>query len=59
MITLGVVGIKSDNQISQTFTIGELSEHQSKQLIPTSEMLYVTITLVLIDYAAKFIFVQK
>jgi hypothetical protein len=59
MITLGVVSIKSDNQISQTFTVGELSEHQGKHLIPTSEMLYVTIPLVLVDYTSKLIFVQK
>jgi isocitrate lyase len=47
MITFGMVGIKSDNQVSQAFTIGELAEHQRKQLVPASEMLHVLVTIMI------------
>jgi hypothetical protein len=57
MIALGVMSIKGNYPISQTLTIGELTEHQSKQLIPTSELLYVPIPLILVDYTSKLIFV--
>jgi hypothetical protein len=55
MITLGMVSIESDNQISQTFTIGELSEHQSKKLIPTSEMLHIFVAIVLANNVIEFV----
>jgi hypothetical protein len=49
MMTFRVVGIKGDNQISQTFTIGELSEHQRKYLITISEMLYIFVAIMLVN----------
>jgi hypothetical protein len=41
------MGIKSDNQISQALTIGELPQHQRKSLIPASEMLYIIVAIML------------
>lgn len=59
MIRFRVMSFKSDYQISQAFTVRQLSKHHSKQLIPTFKMLNVSISLILIFDASKLIFVQK
>ena len=47
MITFGMMRFKSNYQISQTFTIRKLIEHQSKWLIPASEVLHIFVTIIL------------
>jgi hypothetical protein len=54
-----MMGFKGYYQISQTFTIGELTEHQSKQLVPTSEMLHIFVTLRLTDDVVELIPIQE
>lgn len=38
---------QSDNQISQTFPVRQLTEHERKQLIPTSEVFHVLVAIIL------------
>jgi len=47
MIAFGLVGIKCDHQIPETFTAGKLSEHQSKQLVPAGEVLHIPVAMIL------------
>ncbi len=47
MIAFGLVGIKCDHQIPETFTVGKLSEHQSKQLVPAGEVLHIPVAMIL------------
>jgi len=57
MIRFGVMNIKCNNQISQTFTVWQLTKHQSKQLIPSSNMFDISISFVLFDDTTKLIFI--
>ncbi len=41
------MSFERDNQITQPFTIGELSEHPCKKLIPASQVLDIAVTVVL------------
>ena len=50
-----MVSIKSDNQVSQTLTIGELAKHQRKQLIPASEMLHILVSIMLTNDVVELI----
>ena len=59
MIAFGSVGIKCDHQIPQTFTIGKLSEHQRKQLVPASEMLHIFVALIGTNNIIELIPIQK
>jgi len=47
MIAFGLVGIECDHQIPKTFTVGKLSEHQSKQLVPAGEVLHILVAIIL------------
>src|SRR5690606_8355198 len=47
MIAFGLVGIKCDHQVPKTFTVGKLSEHQSKQLVPAGEVLHILVAMIL------------
>jgi len=47
MIAFGLVGIKCDHQIPETFTVGKLSEHQCKQLVPAGEVLHILVAIIL------------
>ena len=63
MVLLGPMGFKSDYQISKTLTITQLTEHHCKQLVPTSEVLHVAITIILanvvVNVVVKLSSVQK
>ena len=59
MVALGLVGFKSRDQVSQALTVTELSEHQSKELIPAGEMLDITVTVILVNKTAELVIVQK
>jgi len=50
---------KSNNQISQTLSITQLTKHHSKQLIPTSEMLHIAVSIILVNQMAKLVIVEK
>ena len=44
--TLGLMGFKSHNQVSKTFTVSELAEHQCKKLAPARQMLDILVTTI-------------
>ena len=50
---------KSNNQISQTLSITQLTKHHCKQLIPASEMLYIAVSIILVNQMAKLVIVEK
>jgi hypothetical protein len=49
MVKFGGLGAQTGFDIAQTAAISELSEQQAKELVPTREVLHVTIALVAID----------
>jgi translation elongation factor EF-4 len=49
MVKLGLLGAKTSFDIAQAAAISELSEQQAKELVPTREVLHVTIARVAID----------
>jgi len=55
MIEFGLLGAKTSFDIAQAAAISELSEQQAKELIPTREILDVTIALVAIDANLKLV----
>jgi len=59
MIAFGIMSFKSDNQISQTFSIRQLTKHQSKQLVPTSEMFHIFVAIILSNDVVKFVPIQE
>ena len=59
MVTLRLMSLQSNNQVSQTLTITELSEHQSKELVPACEVLDIPITFVLINKVTELVVIQK
>ena len=59
METLGPMGFNSHNHVPQTFTVAELPEHQCKKLVPASELLDVTVPIVLVNKTAELVIVQK
>ena len=59
MVLLGPMCLKGYNQITQTLTITPLSEHHCKQLVPTSEVFHVAITIILANNVIELSPVQK
>ena len=59
MVLLCSMCFKSNNQISQTLSITQLTKHHSKQLIPASKMLHITVSIILADIVVKPSSVQK
>lgn len=59
MIAFGIMSLKSDNQISQTFPIRQLPKHQREELIPTSEMLHIFVAIILSNDVIEFISIQE
>lgn len=55
VIKLGLLGAQTGLDIAETFAIGELSEGQAKELIPTGEFFDVAIALVAIDANLKLV----
>ena len=53
------MSLQGHNQVTQALTITELSEHQSKELIPTSKMLDVAIPIVLVNKVTELVAIQK
>ena len=59
MIFLGTMWVKSNNKITKTLTITQLTKHHYKQLIPTSEVFHVAIAIILANVVVKLSPVQK
>ena len=59
MVLLCSMCFKSNNQISQTLSITQLTKHHCKQLIPTSEMLHIAVSVILVNQMAKLVIVEK
>jgi len=55
MVKLGGLGAKTSFDIAQACAISKLREQQAKELIPTREVLDVTIALVAIDANLKLV----
>jgi hypothetical protein len=53
------MNLESNNKITQTFTIGKLSEHHSKKLIPTGQVLDISVAVVLCYDAAELEAIKK
>jgi hypothetical protein len=53
------MSLQGHNQVTQALTITELSEHQSKELIPASEMLDIVIPIVLVNKVTELVAIQK
>ncbi len=53
------MGFQCNNQVTQTLTIAELSEHESEQLIPTGEVLHITVYRVLTSQIIEMIPVEE
>ena len=59
MVLLCSMCFKSNNQISQTLSITQLAKHHCKQLIPTSKILHITVSIILVNQMAKLVIVEK
>jgi hypothetical protein len=55
VVKLGLLGAQTRFDIAQAATIRQLSEEQTKELIPTREVFDVTIALVTIDANLKLV----
>jgi len=55
MVKLGSLGVQTSFDIAQAAAIGQLSEQQTKELIPTREVFDVTIALIAIDTKLKLV----
>ena len=53
------MGIKCDYQIPKAFTIGELAEHQSEQLVPAGEVLHIFIPPIGTNNIIELVSIQK
>jgi hypothetical protein len=47
------------DQIPETFTVGKLTEHQGKQLVPTGEVLHIFVAIILGYDAIELTAVEK
>lgn len=59
MVLFGPMCLKSNNQITKTLTITQLTEHHSKHLVPASGVFHVAITIILANIVIKLSPVQK
>ena len=46
-LTVGIVCAEWNDQITQSFAVAQLTEHHRKQLVPATETLYVSVSVVL------------
>ena len=53
------MSIKSRDEISKTLALSKLSKDHDQQMIPTSELLHVLITLIFFDKPIKLRFGEK
>ena len=53
MVAFLLMRLQCNNQVTKTRTVAELAKHQGEKLIPTSEMLHIVVSIVLLDYAIE------
>lgn len=53
------MSFECNNQITQTFTIGELPEHHRKELVPTSQVFDIFVSIVLCNDAVKLTSIEE
>ena len=59
MVLLASMCFKSNNQVAQALTITQLAKHHCKQLVPTSELLHISVSIILTNVVVKLCSVQK
>lgn len=59
VIRLRRVSLGCKDDVSQTFTVGELSKHQDSKLIPTRKLFDVTVSIVFVCYSEEYILVDE
>lgn len=59
VVTFGVMSFERNNQIAQAFSVGELSEHHCKELIPTSQVFDVTVSIIFCNNTVKFTSIEE
>ena len=59
MVKLAMVGLKSHNQVTQSITITQLTEHHCEQLIPASGALYISVSVILRNNSIKLASIKK
>ena len=57
VVKFPLMSLKSDNQITQSFAVAQLTEHHRKQLILATEAFYISVSLILINEMAKLVVV--
>ena len=57
VVRLALMSLKGNDQIPQTLWVTQLTEHHRKQLVPATETLYVSVSLILINEMAKLVVV--
>lgn len=58
VVTLLLMSGHCIGEVSETFTIAELSEHHHQQLVPTSEMLDILIALIFTDEIVEMVTIK-
>ena len=53
------MGFKSHYHIAQTLTVTELTEHQSKKLVPAGEVLDILVTIIFASEIIEVIPIKK
>ena len=53
MVQLIGIGRQAKHGVTQTFAMGKLAEDHAQELLPTSEVLGLVITVVSVDASAK------
>jgi hypothetical protein len=59
MVTLGIMSLQNSYQVTQALAITKLPKHQSKELVPASEVLDITVTRVFASQIIEVIPVEK
>ncbi len=59
MVTLGLMSLQNSYQVTQAPAITKLPKHQSKELVPASEMLDIMVTRVFVSQIIEVIPVEK
>ena len=53
------MSLDDHNQVTKTFSVAQLAEYHHKQLVPTCEMLHISVTTILLYDAVELVAIQK
>ena len=59
VVAFAAMSLDDNNQVSKAFPIGYLTEHHYKQLVPTGEVLHVSVSTVLCNDTPELVVIQK